>query len=223
MAARKSGKNEANRMAWPHALSGGPMGRTTAIRRAKSEGAPGLNAARLFPSQLGWIGVAAEGETVVQLTFGHPSERAARQSMAAWQLTWVDAQPRHALLDVAGPLSDLVRRLQSFAAGARDEFRDIQVAPRSTPFQQNVLEACRAVGYGQRASYADLARRAGRPGAARAVGQVMATNRVPLIVPCHRIVASGGSLGGFSATSGVALKQRLLELESRGARRLVAR
>jgi methylated-DNA-[protein]-cysteine S-methyltransferase len=184
--------------------------------------APVSRAARLFPSQLGWIALAAEGETVLRLTFGHTSETAARRAIAAWRIPWVADFRRGELLQVDGPWAALVTRLQSFATGARDEFHDVQVAPRSTPFQQQVLEACRAVGYGQRASYGDLARRAGRPGAARAVGQVMATNQVPLIVPCHRIVASGGALGGYSAASGVTLKQRLLDLETRQAKRSFA-
>ena len=63
-------------------------------------------------------------------------------------------------------------------------------------------------------SYGEVAAAAGSPGAARAVGQVMAANRTPLIVPCHRVLAAGGKIGGFSAPQGLALKRRLLALES---------
>ena len=72
----------------------------------------------------------------------------------------------------------------------------------------------RNVPYGQTLSYAELAAKAGSPKAARAVGSVMAQNRVPLIIPCHRVVGSGGHLGGFSAPRGIAFKKQLLELEA---------
>jgi len=81
------------------------------------------------------------------------------------------------------------------------------------PFFARVYDACRRVGYGQVVTYGELARMAGRPGAARAVGAAMAGNPVPLIVPCHRVVAANGRLGGFSAAGGTALKRRLLGLE----------
>ncbi len=82
-----------------------------------------------------------------------------------------------------------------------------------TDFQQCVLEACQSISYGQVASYADLARAVGSPRASRAVGSTMAINPLPLIVPCHRVVRSDGSLGGFSAPTGVNFKRRLLNLE----------
>lgn len=108
----------------------------------------------------------------------------------------------------------LAERLQAYAAGAEDDFRDVPVAALwSTPFQNDVVTALRTVPYGERTTYGDLAAKAGRPGAARAVGHVMATNPVPLVVPCHRVLASGGRIGGFSAPTGLALKQQLLDLE----------
>jgi methylated-DNA-[protein]-cysteine S-methyltransferase len=83
----------------------------------------------------------------------------------------------------------------------------------ATEFQRRVLLACRAILYGQTRSYGDLAAQVGSPGAARAVGNVMAHNCVPLIIPCHRVVASQGQLGGFSAPRGLSMKRRLLQLE----------
>lgn len=81
-----------------------------------------------------------------------------------------------------------------------------------TAFQRRVLEELRRIPRGQTVSYAELARRCGRPRAARAVGQVVARNPVPLWIPCHRVVASDGSLGGYSG-GGPHVKRRLLELE----------
>ncbi len=99
--------------------------------------------------------------------------------------------------------------------GEPDDFREVPVdLSHLTPFAQRVIKACRRVAWGQTASYGKLAQAAGSPGAARAVGQVMSTNRTPLVVPCHRIIASDGRLGGFSAPQGLTMKRRLLALES---------
>jgi O-6-methylguanine DNA methyltransferase len=110
---------------------------------------------------------------------------------------------------------DLRRRLQAFAAGERCDFGDVRLAlPALTAFQQRVVAETRQIGYGQRLTYGHLAERSGAPGAARAVGSVMSSNRLPILVPCHRVVASGGGLGGYSAPQGIDLKRRLLEMEA---------
>lgn len=84
-----------------------------------------------------------------------------------------------------------------------------------TAFSRDVLEALRReVGPGERVTYGQLARMAGRPGAARAVGRVMAANRWPLLIPCHRVVGAGGGLTGFSG-AGLPMKRYLLELEAK--------
>lgn len=82
-----------------------------------------------------------------------------------------------------------------------------------TPFHRHVYEALRKVGRGKTTTYGALARAVGEPGAARAIGQAMGRNPVPVIVPCHRVTASGGRPGGFSAPGGLVTKQRLLALE----------
>lgn len=83
-------------------------------------------------------------------------------------------------------------------------------------FRLRVYEALREVPPGATVTYGELARRAGAPNAARAVGRAMATNPLPLLIPCHRVLASGGRLGGFAGAAKIPLKARLLELE--GAR-----
>lgn len=82
-----------------------------------------------------------------------------------------------------------------------------------TPFHEKIYREALKIPCGRVASYAELARRAGSPLAARAVGQAMARNPLPLVVPCHRVLNSGGKLGGFSAPGGLHSKERLLELE----------
>ncbi|MDE2220557.1 MAG: methylated-DNA--[protein]-cysteine S-methyltransferase [Gammaproteobacteria bacterium] len=81
------------------------------------------------------------------------------------------------------------------------------------PFHRRVYELARAIPAGATLTYGELAARAGEPGAARAVGQAMARNPYPLIVPCHRVLAAHGGAGGFSARGGVATKFRLLRIE----------
>ncbi len=83
-----------------------------------------------------------------------------------------------------------------------------------TPFHREVLERCAQIPAGQTLTYGELAARAGRPRAARAVGSAMARNRWPLIVPCHRVVGSDGRLTGYSGTGGIETKRRLLGLEA---------
>jgi len=80
-------------------------------------------------------------------------------------------------------------------------------------FARRVLRACRQVKFGSTISYGELARKAGHPGAARAVGGVMSKNPLPLIIPCHRVISSDGRIGGFSAQGGTRLKNRLLQFE----------
>ena len=85
-----------------------------------------------------------------------------------------------------------------------------------TPFQRIVLDAIQKVPSGETISYGGLARRIGKPGAARAVGRALGSNPIPIIIPCHRALAADGSLGGYSGRGGVRTKQALLTLE--GAR-----
>jgi len=80
-------------------------------------------------------------------------------------------------------------------------------------FSREVLTACREIKFGQRITYSGLAQKAGRPAASRAVGNVLAKNPLPLIIPCHRVLRTDGKLGGFSAPGGISFKKRLLALE----------
>jgi methylated-DNA-[protein]-cysteine S-methyltransferase len=153
------------------------------------------------------MAVIAAGTTVKQLTFGHSSAAAARAA--------VGGRLRADAIDEGEADSPLVRRLQAYAAGAADDFRDVEidVAP-ATPFRRRVLKQCRRIPYGSKLTYGELAAKAGYPGAARAVGNCMAANRIPLLIPCHRVVRAGGKLGSYSAPGGAATKRRLLALEA---------
>ncbi len=80
-------------------------------------------------------------------------------------------------------------------------------------FSREVLTACREIEFGQRITYSGLAKKAGRPAASRAVGNALAKNPLPLIIPCHRVLRTDGRMGGFSAPGGINMKKRLLALE----------
>lgn len=110
-------------------------------------------------------------------------------------------------------LAGIMAQLRDYLKGKRRAF-DVPVDLRlATPFQRRVLQAALGIPRGQTATYADIARRIGQPGAARAVGQALGRNPVPIVVPCHRVLASDGSLRGYSGGGGVRTKARLLALE----------
>lgn len=158
----------------------------------------------VFKSELGWMALEEGSRGVSQFTFAHRSPAAA--------LAAIGINPSEDLaLRSAGPL---VQRLQAFARGRYDDFLDVPLClGKQTEFQQRVTAACRSILPGRTASYGELAAAVGAPRAARAVGSVMAANRIPLLVPCHRVLRAGGQLGGYSMGRGLALKQQLIELE----------
>ncbi len=110
----------------------------------------------------------------------------------------------------SAPLVDALERVRAYAEGRESRFDELRLDLRGTPFQLAVWSALRAIPLGETRTYGELARALGRPGAARAVGRANGANPVPLIVPCHRVVAQAG-LGGF--TGGIEHKVRLLEHE----------
>jgi methylated-DNA-[protein]-cysteine S-methyltransferase len=110
------------------------------------------------------------------------------------------------------PIAKAKRELAEYFAGRRKRF-SVKLAPRGTPFQRQVWKAIAGVGFGRTIPYAELARRAGRPGSARAAGAATGRNPIGVIVPCHRIVGSNGALTGYAG--GLAKKKALLALEAR--------
>lgn len=116
------------------------------------------------------------------------------------------------ILERPGGLDDVRRALEEYFAGRRRRF-DLPLDLSAVPgrFGRRVLEACAAIPYGHVSSYREMAARAGSPGAVRAAGNALGANPIPIVVPCHRVLRSGGGLGGY--TGGLHRKQRLLALE----------
>jgi methylated-DNA-[protein]-cysteine S-methyltransferase len=108
----------------------------------------------------------------------------------------------------------LVADVRRYFLGERVDFADVKLDLSGvSTFHREIYEAALRVGWGETTTYGALAKAAGFPDAARAVGQAMGRNPIPLIIPCHRVLASGGKPGGFSAYGGTATKDRMLALE----------
>jgi O-6-methylguanine DNA methyltransferase len=114
------------------------------------------------------------------------------------------------LVQAFAPNRVAVAQIREFLEGKRAEF-DIPLDLRGTEFQQQVWSAVLEIPYAETRTYQDVARSVGRPRASRAVGGAVSANPVPLVVPCHRVVAAAGKLGGFGG--GLDLKARLLAME----------
>lgn len=107
-----------------------------------------------------------------------------------------------------------INAITALLMGAGGELREIELDDAAVPpFHRAVYAATREIPPGTTRTYGDIAKRVGDPGAARAVGQALGRNPFPIIVPCHRVIAAGGRLGGFTAQGGVNTKQRMLQIE----------
>lgn len=172
-----------------------------------------------FPTDLGYIALATWDGEIVGLSFGHAGGEQAIRSLQAFHKgdsVLLDQATRETSSEAAFFNDRVAHLLQRFAAGEAVDFDDVPVSLEGlTRFQKQVVAACRAIPWGETVSYGELAANVGHPGAARAIGTVMRKNRVPLIIPCHRVLAAGGQIGGYSAPSGLEMKRRLLALEKR--------
>jgi methylated-DNA-[protein]-cysteine S-methyltransferase len=127
------------------------------------------------------------------------------------------AQPKPEWQPDRGALKDIASQLTSYFAGKLRAF-DIALAPQGTAFQQQVWRALCDIPYGETTSYGALAQRIGNPKAVRAVGLANGSNPISIIIPCHRVIGSNGSLTGYGG--GLPIKQALLDLE-RGQTRIL--
>lgn len=147
---------------------------------------------------IGTLLIAGNAAAVHRITF--PRHGRAAKPEPGWQ----ESQ--------GGPVGETARQLREYFAGTRAEF-DLPLAAAGTPFQRTVWRQLQQIPYGETISYGELARRVGNPKASRAVGSANGANPLPIVIPCHRVIAGNGTLGGFGG--GLPTKQALLALESR--------
>jgi methylated-DNA-[protein]-cysteine S-methyltransferase len=154
----------------------------------------------IFSTPLGWMGLLSSPSGLRQAVLPQPSPQAVQR-----------------ILSQTGAISEesffgnLPQRINKYFSGQPLIFNETLDIREATSFQQRVWQAACSIPYGQTRSYKWLACQVGSPRAARAVGQALAVNPLPIIIPCHRVITSQGKLGGFAG--GLALKRRLLELE----------
>ncbi|MFN3974390.1 MAG: methylated-DNA--[protein]-cysteine S-methyltransferase [Dehalococcoidia bacterium] len=158
----------------------------------------------LFETAWGWVAAVASPRGICALSLPCPTAQEALQKV--WR--WLAGARRD-----ASALAQLRERLSAYLEGDPISLDDLQVdiIEDAPPFFRRAWEACRRIPRGQVRTYAWLAREVGRPGAARAAGQAMARNPLPILVPCHRVLGSDGGLHGYGG--GLDMKARLLALE----------
>jgi len=156
-----------------------------------------------FNTDMGWVGILSSARGLLRSTLPQSSAREARQLLgdSVNKATW---SPHL--------FEDLVERLRIYFNGHRVDFLDKPDLSRATPFQREVWEITKLIPYGKTRSYSWVAEQVKKPKAARAVGQAMSRNPLPIIIPCHRVLNIDGKLGGFGG--GLEMKRHLLDLEA---------
>lgn len=161
----------------------------------------------LFDTAIGAVGVAWSADGITRLQLPEAGRAATERRLRGHSTSAAESQ--------APPqIECAIGAVQKYMMGDPIDFSGIELDLTGVgPFHRSIYKALCRVGWGETTTYGALARQAGDPGAARAVGQAMGRNPVPVIIPCHRVLASGGKPGGFSAFGGAVTKQRLLALE----------
>jgi methylated-DNA-[protein]-cysteine S-methyltransferase len=168
----------------------------------------------LFETNIGWIGIAWSEAGLTRLQLPERSEAATERRLLAAIASDSGPAPQRAAGDPPTAIVALIEALLRYAAGEPVDFSDVPVDLAGVdPFRRAIYDAAQKLGFGDTTTYGGLAAAAGHPGLARETGQALGRNPVPIVIPCHRIVAAGNKLGGFSAPGGSATKERLLAME----------
>ena len=156
-----------------------------------------------FATDMGWMAILSSTRGLIRLTLPQDSAREARELLDS-NLSHATRSPHQ--------FEDIISRLRIYFGGCKVAFTDELDLSRATHFKRKVWQITRIIPYGESRSYRWVAAQIGQPNAMRAVGQALAQNPLPIIIPCHRIVASNGKRGGYSG--GVKMKKHLLFLEA---------
>ncbi len=157
----------------------------------------------IVKTRLGWVGVAASEQGICRIVLPKKDKKSVVREL---ERDVIDSDPASPLLVKAEKL------LTRYFSGESVSFELPLDLRYYTPFQLAVWRAAQAVPSGETRAYAWIAKRIRNPKAVRAVGQALGANPVPIIIPCHRVISSKGTMGGFSG--GIGMKKKLLELEA---------
>ncbi|MCR4267904.1 methylated-DNA--[protein]-cysteine S-methyltransferase [Nitratireductor sp. ZSWI3] len=162
----------------------------------------------VFETEFGFCGAAWTAEGLARFVLPTPEPAQAAEQLKQRLPAAAEAEPD-------GPMAELVLAAQRYFTGCREDFSKIPLDLTGIdPFRRSLYAAMRKLGYGETTTYGALCASVGFPSAARETGAAMGRNPMPLVIPCHRVLAAGGKLGGFSAPGGVATKQKMLALEN---------
>ena len=156
----------------------------------------------VFPTSLGWMAALASDRGIRRLVLPKPSRDQAVQELRLRTLH-ADPSPQQ--------FSSLRGRLEAYFSGANVDFEDDLDLEGTSDFMVRAWKACQSIPKGEMRTYSWLAEQAGNGRAARAAGLAMSRNRVPIVIPCHRVIGSNGALHGYAG--GLPMKQQLLEIE----------
>lgn len=165
----------------------------------------------LFETPLGWMGIAWSDQGVTRVLTPQRNREDCERRLTRFandETRFVDATA------LPQDIADAVTLLTRYAAGEAIDFSSVKVDLEGIEqFRLDIYDAARKLKFGETVTYGQLATAAGHPGEARDTGQALGANPVPIVVPCHRILAAGGKIGGFSAPGGSRTKEKLLALE----------
>jgi O-6-methylguanine DNA methyltransferase len=177
----------------------------------------------VFKTELGWAGIVVTDQGVAAIVLPRMGKRSAVREVMSEASRVVRGLARlsggdESAREVLRTRSEVARKSEQVLRGyfsGRSVTFDLPLDLRLyTRFQKKVWKATSEIAYGETRSYASIARRIGRPRSARAVGQALGANPLPVLIPCHRVITSAGALGGFSG--GLGMKKKLLHLERQG-------
>lgn len=161
----------------------------------------------LFDTAIGSCALVWQGEKIIAAQLPEHDEATARRRLARRFPEAGEAEP-------VAFVREAITEIVALLAGEQRDLAHLPIDLSATPeFNQRVYRVALAIPPGETLTYGEVAARIGEPGAARAVGVALGQNPIPIIVPCHRVLAAGGKTGGFSADGGVETKLRILTIE----------
>jgi len=161
----------------------------------------------VFKTAIGWCGMVMKGRNVQRLWIGYSRRHQIKRHIKEAFRDAMEVYPSRGMRAI-------IKRIERYCSGANVALGSVPVDWSSlTAFQQKVLRAASQIPYGSVDTYGGLARKIDSPKSARAVGNALAQNPFPLLIPCHRVIKGDGRIGGFSAGDGISIKNKLLSIE----------